>query len=670
MICLIVGAICGAGCNDYYIPITATNTGSSSGGVSGVSVTLSPGGIVFVDVGKSRLIAATLTSDTGNQGVNWSLTGPGTLTNVTPTSVVYNAPATQDLPATVSATAVADSTQVASSTMYSVPPPTFSTTTLTAGTVGGAYNQNVVISNGAAPYSWSVASGSLPPGISFYISSLTTITLEGAPTTAGSYSFTLQVTDVCSIVVKQAFTLTIGATPMASPGATLGGGGVKNSLVQGSYVFQFAGSGPNGMIGAAGSFTADGNGDLTSGVMDRTSAAGTQKALAFTGTYAVGANQLGEMTLAFADGTSATYAVAVSSNGDARFIEFDDTTGTGTNGSGQMRKQDATSLAALKVSGNYAFELAGMDAQGLRMAVAGEFYANDKGAVSEGTLDVNDAGTMTNQASLAGSYSAANNGTGNAVLNLTGAGAVHLNLYAISADELFAVETDGAGQPLLVGSIMRQSGGPYSDATLAGNDVLRMTGTSGGATSLVFGLLSADKAGNAALSAALVSSDGVSEMDATYNAAVSAGGRAVMSTAAGAPIVYLVGPNEGFVLGTDASVMTGWVGPQATGAMTNASFSGTFAGASVISAGSGVTESIVALSFDGKGNVSGTGASSGPNGLLLLPVQQGTYSVKSGDIFLSVTWPLQNPQTMVIAAPGTLIVVPVDASFVPILISQ
>jgi hypothetical protein len=663
-------AICCAGCDDYYVPITATNTGTSTGGATGIVVTLSPGGIVFVDVAKSRLIAATLTSDTGNQGVNWTLTGPGTLTNVTPNQVVYNAPTTQDLPATVTATSVADPTQVASSTMYSVPPPTFSTTALVGGSVGAAYSQNVGISNGAAPYSWSVASGSLPPGINFYVSSLTTITLEGAPTAAGSYSFTLQVTDVCTVVAKQAFTLTIGAASMASSAATLGGGGVKNALVQGNYVFEFGGFGPNGTVGAAGSFTADGNGNVSGGVVDRVSAVGAQKALAFTGTYAVGANQLGEMALTFADGTSATYAVAVSSNGDARFIEFDDTTGTGTNGSGQMRKQDATSLAAMKVSGNYAFELAGVDAQGLRMAVTGEFSANDAGAVSEGALDANDAGTMTSQPTLAGSYTPAVNGVGSAALSLTGAGAAHLNLYAISADEFFAVETDGAGQPLLVGSIMRQSGGPYTNATLAGSDVLRMTGTSGGATSLVFGLLSADKAGNAALSAALVTSEGVSEMDANYTASVSASGRAVMSTASGAPIVYLVGLNEGFVLGTDASVMTGWVGPQATGAMTNASFSGTFAGASMISAGSGVTESIVALSFDGKGNVSGTGASSGPNGLMLLPVQMGTYSVSSGDLFLSVTWPMQNPQTMVIAPAGTLIVVPVDASFVPILISQ
>jgi hypothetical protein len=597
------------------------------------------------------------------------------LSNVTTTSVTYTAPATQDLPATVNATSVGDPTQLASATMYSLPLPTFATTTLPSGTIGVGYNSTITLSNGAAPFSWSVAAGALPPGLTYYISSQATVTVEGAPTvpspTGQPYTFTFQVTDVCGAIVKQAFSVAVAAAGSGNAIlAKVGGGGVNNGLVQGNYALQFGGFGPNGMVGAAGSFTADGNGSITSGIMDRVSGAGAQKSLAFTGSYAVGANQLGEMSLRFEDGTSAAFAVAVSSSGDARFIEFDDTTGTGTNGSGQMRKQDATSLAALKVSGNYAFELSGVDARGSRMAVAGGFAVGDNGALADGALDVNDDGTMASEATLAGNYAGSASGAGSAAFNVPGAGTVHLNLYAISADEMFAVETDGAGQPLLIGSIMRQTGGPFTTAKFSGNDVVRMTGANGGETQMIFGLMNTDGTGNAGISAARLMNDGVSEVDATYTTVVSPRGRAALGPVTGAPILYLVGPNEGFVLGTDASVMTGWVGPQTGGAMTNASFSGTFAGASVISAGSGVTESIVALSFDGKGNVSGTGASSGPNGLMLLPVQQGTYSVKSGDIFLSVTWPLQNPQTMVIASPGALIVVPVDASFVPILISQ
>jgi hypothetical protein len=235
---------------------------------------------------------------------------------------------------------------------------------------------------------------------------------------------------------------------------------------------------------------------------------------------------------------------------------------------------------------------------------------------------------------------------------------------------MFAVETDGAGQPLLVGSILRQSAGPFTNATFAGNDVVQMMGTGSGATQMIFGLMNADGAGNAVLSAAQMTNEGVSEMDATYTMAMSSRGRAVLGPAAGSPLVYLVGPNEGFVLGTDSSVMTGWIQGQTAGTMTTASFSGTIAGASLFPASSGVTESIVSLSFDGKGNVSGTGASSGPDGLTLLPIQQGTYSVSAGDLFLSITWPLQNPQPMLIDSPGRLIVVPSGAQFAPIVLNK
>lgn len=673
-VCLFMGVICSAGCENYNIPISQTNTGVSSGGATGISVTLAPAGIIFVDVGKSRAVIATLAGDTGNQGVNWSLSGPGSLSNATTTSVNYNAPASVDVPATVSATSVADPTQVASATMYSVPVPTIQTTPLPGGTAGQQYNEPIIVNNGAAPFTWSLAGGSLPPGVQFFVASQAAIVLEGVPTQAGTFNFTMEVTDVTSVSAKQAFTVVISAASGGSgqlqPAATLGGGGVNNALLQGNYAFQFGGFGPNGMVGAAGNLTADGNGNISAGTVDRNSAAGAQKGLAFAGTYAVGANQLGEMTLEFGDGTSATYAIAVSSGGNARFIEFDGTAGTGTNGSGEMKKQNATSLPGLKLAGNYTFELTGVDAQGARMAVAGEFAADGNGALSEGALDANDAGTMTSQTALTGSYAPSVGGAGSAVMNVTGTGTVHLSLYPISADEMFAVETDGAGQPLLVGSILRQSAGPFTNATFAGNDVVQMMGTGSGATQMIFGLMNADGAGNAVLSAAQMTNEGVSEMDATYTMAMSSRGRAVLGPAAGSPLVYLVGPNEGFVLGTDSSVMTGWIQGQTAGTMTTASFSGTIAGASLFPASSGVTESIVSLSFDGKGNVSGTGASSGPDGLTLLPIQQGTYSVSAGDLFLSITWPLQNPQPMLIDSPGRLIVVPSGAQFAPIVLNK
>lgn len=677
------------------MPITQSNTGTSPGG----TVTITPAGLIFVDVGRTRNMVVTVTSDPGSQGVTWALSGPGTLSNITTTSVTYTGSATAADTATISATGVANPTEIASASLYMVPLPTITTTTLPAGTVGTIYSGTVTAINGAAPFNWSVSAGSLPPGVTFAQSSLNSIVFGGSPTcpppttTCGpqTYNFTMQLNDVTSAVTKQAFSIAVAGNS-ASPSEnsailkSLAGGGVNNSLLQGDYAFRFGGFNPQGMTAAAGSFSADGNGNIVGGLVDRTGVAGgVQHGLALTGTYSVGANNLGVMTLNFADGTNGTYAMAVSADGSARFIEFDASATAGTNGSGDMKKQDAASLASLKVAGNYVFQLAGVDSQGSRMAAAGAFAVNDAGAMSAGVADVNDAGTMAN-APFTGNFAQTTSGARTAEIDFdpkaaTGIVSGHLSLYPVSADEFFAVETDATGQPLMVGSIVRQSLASFTSASFAGNGIVQATGFSGGETQMIFGLLTVDSTtGAGALSAAQLSGGGASELNAKYTSAVSANGRVALTSLASAgagasstgtaPIVYLVRPNAGFVLGTDASVMVGWMQAPTSGTITAASFKGTIAGASVFPAGPAMTQSVVSFAFDGKGTVSGTGATSGPDGQALLPILQGSYSVGSGDIFMSVTWPLQSAQPMLILSSGKLMVVPPSASYAPIAVKQ
>lgn len=699
MICLAICAIWMSGCQDYNVPISQTNTGTSAGG----SITISPAGLVFVDVGRTRQMLVTVTSDSGQQGVTWALSGPGTLSNITTTTALYTGSMNAGDVATINATGVANPTEIASASLFMVPLPTIPTTTLPTGTIGSAYNGIVTEVNGSAPFIWSVASGSLPPGITFSQTSLSAISFEGSPTCPGgaatcttqTYNFTMQLNDVTSAIAKQSFSITVNGTSSSGSAnssilKTLGGGGVNNALVQGDYAFRFGGfNSQQGMTASAGSFSADGNGDIIGGLVDRTGVAGgPQHGLALTGTYSIGANNLGVMTLNFADGSTGVYAMAVSADGSARFIEFDATATVGTNGSGDMKKQDPTSLASLKVAGNYVFQLAGVDSQGARMAAAGAFNVNDAGAMSAGVADVNDAGTVTN-APFTGNFAQSTSGARTAEIDFDPKASVgivsdHLSLYPVSADEFFAVETDAAGQPVMIGSIVRQSAASFTSASFSGNGIVQATGFSNGETQMIFGMLTADAtSGASVLSAAQLSGGGASELNAKYTATVGANGRVVLTSAPAAanaapssvpssPIIYLVRPNAGFVFGTDASVMVGWTQAQSptSGAITAASFSGTIAGASVFPAGPAMTQSVVTFAFDGKGTVSGTGATSGPNGQVLLPILQGTYTVGSGDIFMSVTWPLQTPQPMLILNSGKLMVVPPDATYAPIAVKQ
>ena len=84
--------------------------------------------------------------------------------------------------------------------------------TLTPGTVGQAFGQNFFLSGGAAPYSWAVVSGQLPPGLTLQTFAEPTDAnneLVGTPTTAGTFTFTMRLTDFNGQQATQSFKLTI-----------------------------------------------------------------------------------------------------------------------------------------------------------------------------------------------------------------------------------------------------------------------------------------------------------------------------------------------------------------------------------------------------------------------------------------------------------------------------
>jgi len=78
---------------------------------------------------------------------------------------------------------------------------------LASGIVGVSYDQTLTANGGTSPYTWSIASGSLPAGLSFSSSG----TLNGTPTAAGSFNFTIRVIDssIAQQTVQKAFTLTV-----------------------------------------------------------------------------------------------------------------------------------------------------------------------------------------------------------------------------------------------------------------------------------------------------------------------------------------------------------------------------------------------------------------------------------------------------------------------------
>ena len=99
------------------------------------------------------------------------------------------------------------------------------TTSLPTAVVGVVYSQTLSASGGSLPYTWFVLLGVLPPGITLNSSAGT---LTGVATAAGTFTFTVQVTDSASAVATRELVLTVG-TALAVTNTSPLPGGVLNS---------------------------------------------------------------------------------------------------------------------------------------------------------------------------------------------------------------------------------------------------------------------------------------------------------------------------------------------------------------------------------------------------------------------------------------------------------
>jgi subtilisin family serine protease len=88
------------------------------------------------------------------------------------------------------------------------PPPgqlVIETTSLPEAFVDASYSETLSASGGMPPYTWSVSSGPLPPGLSLGADGV----LSGTPSSDGTYAFEVQVSDVDSTTVTQPLSLTV-----------------------------------------------------------------------------------------------------------------------------------------------------------------------------------------------------------------------------------------------------------------------------------------------------------------------------------------------------------------------------------------------------------------------------------------------------------------------------
>jgi len=590
-------------------------------------VTLTPSSAQAIDFRQSISLSASIANDTSNKGVAWALNGAGSLSEETPISVIYNAPASGNAgTATVTATSAADSTKSASVTINVMPPLTVTTTSLPAGTQGTAYNQAVETSGGAGAVTLTVSSGSLATGLSMDSSGRITGTPTGP---SGTSSFTVKATDSSSAGAQSALQ---NLSIMINASATACGSG-HESFLNGQYAFSMQGFDTNGAVTLGGMFDADGAGHIARavGVEDVNSSIGVQTNVSINGassSYSVGGDNRGCMTIATSAGTSMfRFALGVISSGVAskgRFIEFDN---TGTLGSGVLEKQDPSAFSTSQLNGAYAF---GADTTSTRItsarnrfAMVGAFGASGSGSISNGELDANENGDINKSGGLnypmsglpfTGSYSVSSNGRGTMIF-MVGSQTVNMSLYVVSATKMLFISVDlQSSDPPFVGSALKQSGGPFSISSMSGPSVLYVSGLCGScgpgstiASDLIAGIFTVPNSGSYSFNGDESKAGAISSFSYTAAANVAPNGRV---TALGGgplpPLLYLVSPSRAFVMLVDGGVYAGFAEPQTGGPFSNHSASGAYVFGSITVTHQNITHESGVADFDGVGTVTGT----------------------------------------------------------------
>ncbi len=97
------------------------------------------------------------------------------------------------------------------------PTVSFTPTTLPGAEAYSAYSQSFTASGGTAPYTYALASGSLPPGIALSSAGV----ISGTPTTPGTYNNTITVTDAHGFTATNAYSIVITAPTITFTPTTL-----------------------------------------------------------------------------------------------------------------------------------------------------------------------------------------------------------------------------------------------------------------------------------------------------------------------------------------------------------------------------------------------------------------------------------------------------------------
>lgn len=591
-----------AGCGGGAVP-SANNPPPDPLGT--IVVNISPQ-TASVQVGHSTQFTATVQNDPMNKGVTWAvLPSPGSNCTGDGCGTIdatgkYTAPSTvHDAPGLyIVATSVADPSKTATAVVFVNPAPSGIAVSPATATVPISGVQQFIATGdpfGTIPVvAWSLSGSGCSGATCGTIDSTGKYTAP--PTAPNPALVTVTATSVADSSVSGSATVTLGSNP-------------DNSKLNGQYAFLLGGYDGDGNVAMAGSFTADGQGNISQGVADYnfSSAIFVATNLAFTGTYSVGSDNRGSMTItvssprAFSSGFSQTFSFSLGSFNGAiatrgRMIELDNEQIWAT---GILAKQDPTAFSTAAITGGYAFGLSGTADSGFPLNAIGRFTASG-GSLSAGLTDVyglglTESGSGTVSAGLrlsfSGVYQVSANGRGTSALTFSARDPAfpafsNFAFYVVSASELLFIETDTCQSGIctskggISGEALQQSGGSFTTASLNGPAVFNLTAAGSNATggSVAVGQETFDGSGNVT-GIKDQNQSGVITSDQTFNGTYAVDtdglGRGTIALGGVQQSFYLVSAGRGFMIET-SSYNEGKFELQSGAPFNDASLSGNF----------------------------------------------------------------------------------------------
>jgi hypothetical protein len=509
---------------------------------------------------------------------------------------------------------------------------TILTDSLPQGSVGGSlYFGVLTVAAGTPPYAWSVSSGALPPGLSLYSSTDNPTEILGTPTAAGTFNFTVEITDSSNPVSTYTSQLSITIQPqIAVTTSTLPPGTVGTAYAE---PLQATGGVPPYYFALQG-------GSLPAGLSVASAIAGVP---ASTGTSG--------FTVVATDSQKATSTANLSITINAADCPRNST-----------------------LQGNYAFLLASPETvisfSTFSLMYVGSFVADGAGNITQGLVDSGSSFASGTQPSVVtGTDCISANNLGTVTLTgLTAGGQIPAaNTFEIAFDAsgngnatiYENAPIDGLTAPALSGVLLKQDTSAFDTSKIIGNYAFGLLGSDDLRLSPLVGGFSADGAGN--LTSGELDANSSSTGDVTTAATFSANDLIVATTGRGTfsfsvePlgtldfVFYVVNGSQLLALETQPqanpeAVLAGQMVQQSSGSYTNSSLDGlSVVGVQSLDGGELPVVQVGLITWDGAGNFTWT-ADQNDAGVMSTHSYTGTYSVAAnGRATLSVNGLAHSP---------------------------